>query len=112
MATPSIAQPLSTVVPRLKKLSIVKTIVLLVVVGLLSAELLCRFAIGLGDPPLYQADGQMEYLLQPSRTYYRFHHRFSVNQYGMRADNFPPKKSSPNELRVMVVGDSIIYGGV
>jgi hypothetical protein len=54
----------------------------------------------------------MEYLLQPSKTYYRFHNRFSVNQYGMRADDFPAEKSDPNELRVIVVGDSIIYGGV
>jgi hypothetical protein len=72
----------------------------------------CRFAIGLGDPPLYQADGQMEYLLQPSKTYHRFHNRFSVNRYGMRSDDFPPRKSNPSELRVMVVGDSIVYGGV
>jgi len=54
----------------------------------------------------------MEYLLQSSRTYYRFHNRFAVNQYGMRADDFPPQKSTPNELRVIVVGDSIVYGGV
>jgi hypothetical protein len=72
----------------------------------------CRFAIGLGTPPLYQVDDKMEYLLQPSKTYYRFHNRFSVNQYSMRSDDFPPQKSSPNELRVVVVGDSIIYGGV
>ena len=75
-------------------------------------EIISRFAIGLGNPPLYQADAAMEYLLQPSRTYYRFHKRFSVNQYGMRADDFPPRKSTPNELRVLVVGDSIVYGGV
>jgi hypothetical protein len=54
----------------------------------------------------------MEYFLQPSKTYKRFHHRFAVNRYGMRADDFPPQKSSPNELRVLVVGDSIVYGGV
>jgi GDSL-like Lipase/Acylhydrolase family len=79
---------------------------------LVAAELVCRFAIGLGDPPVYQVDEKLEYLLQPSKTYYRFHRRFSVNHYSMRADDFPPEKSSPNELRVIVVGDSIIYGGV
>jgi len=76
------------------------------------SELFCRLAIGLGDPPLYQADGQMEYILQPSKTYHRFHNRFTVNRYGMRADDFPASKSIPDELRVIVVGDSIIYGGV
>jgi len=82
------------------------------VIALVLLEVVCRFGIGLGDPPLYQADAQMEYLLQPSKTYSRFHDRFSVNRYGMRADDFPPKKSSPDEFRVIVVGDSIVYGGV
>jgi hypothetical protein len=79
---------------------------------LIAAELFCRFVIGLGDPPLYKADRTMEYLLQPSKTYFRFHDRFAVNRYSMRADDFPPQKSSPAELRVLVIGDSIIYGGV
>jgi hypothetical protein len=54
----------------------------------------------------------MEYMLQPGKTYQRFHNRFSVNRYGMRSDDFPATKSRPDELRVLVVGDSIIYGGV
>jgi len=82
--------------------------VVLVVVG----ELFCRYVIGLGDPPLYVADSKMEYLLRPSKTYHRFHKRFSVNQYGMRSDDFPPQKSDANEFRVLVIGDSVIYGGV
>ena len=79
---------------------------------LVLSELFCRFVIGLGDPPLYVADPKMEYLLQPSKTYYRFHKRFSVNQYGMRSDGFPPEKSDASEFRVLVIGDSVIYGGV
>ena len=78
----------------------------------LASEPFCRFGIGLGDPPLYQADEAIEYLLQPSKTYRRFHHRFSVNRYSMRADDFSPKKSGPEELRVLVIGDSVVYGGV
>ena len=90
----------------------IKLALLLLVLALISAELLCRFVMGLGDPPLYQADPETEYLLQPSKTYYRFHNRFSVNRYSMRADDFPLQKSSGNELRVMVIGDSVVYGGV
>jgi GDSL-like Lipase/Acylhydrolase family len=82
------------------------------VVLLIAGELFCRYVIGLGDPPLYVADPKMEYLLQPSKTYYRFHKRFAVNQYGMRSDDFPPQKSDANEFRVLVIGDSVIYGGV
>lgn len=94
------------------KLKCVALYCALFVVGLGASEFFCRFVVGLGDPPLYQADGAMEYLLQPSKTYHRFHNRFSVNRYAMRADDFPPHKASENELRVLVVGDSIVYGGV
>jgi hypothetical protein len=87
-------------------------LVLFLVAVFASSELFCRFVVGLGDPPLYQADRTMEYLLQPSKTYRRFHHQIAVNRYGMRADDFPPQKSGSDELRVLVVGDSIVYGGV
>jgi hypothetical protein len=30
----------------------------------------------------------------------------------MRSDDFPPLKSTADELRVLVVGDSVVYGGV
>jgi len=103
--------PASATPPR-KKPSRIKLLILTAAPAFLLAELICRFAIGLGHPPLYQADAQIEYLLQPSKTYFRFHHRFSVNGYAMRADDFPPEKSAPDEFRVIVVGDSIIYGGV
>ena len=89
-----------------------KLLAVIAVVGFICVEFFCRFVLGLGNPPLYQADGPMEYRLRPSQTYYRFHNRFAVNRYSMRADDFPPQKSSPSELRVMVVGDSIVYGGV
>ena len=78
----------------------------------LATEVICRFVIGLGDPPHYIADSKIEYLLLPSKTYYRFHKRFAVNQYSMRSDDFPPRKSDANEFRVLVIGDSVIYGGV
>ena len=85
---------------------------LFVALALVLSELFFRFVVGLGDPPLFQADRAMEFVLQPSKTYSRFHNRLSVNRYAMRADDFPPQKSSSNELRVLVIGDSILYGGV
>jgi hypothetical protein len=118
---PGLIQPLSVGVPgsaaersppRALTRKLALRVAAIAVILLVAAELVCRFAIGLGDPPLYQADAKMEYLLQPSKIYHRFHNRFAVNQYSMRADDFPPKKSSPNELRIIVVGDSIVYGGV
>jgi hypothetical protein len=92
--------------------SLLVRLLCIAVIAFVAAEVICRFVVGLGDPPLYVAERNIEYLLQPSKTYYRFHNRFSVNRYGMRADDFPPAKSVASELRVIVIGDSIIYGGV
>jgi lysophospholipase L1-like esterase len=103
---------LTPAVEKRKKLKLGAFFVFLLMVAPAASELFCRFVVGLGDPPLYQSDRAMEYLLQPSKTSYRFHNRFSVNRYSMRADDFPPQKSSSNELRVMVIGDSVVYGGV
>ena len=96
----------------LRRFARLKLVFALTLAALVLADLACRFVIGLGDPPLYETDPTMQYLLQPSKTYYRFHGKFSVNRYSMRADDFPAQKSSPNELRVLVVGDSVVYGGV
>jgi hypothetical protein len=101
-----------SVVRTARRLQKLKLAFITALTALVLSELACRFVIGLGDPPLYQADATMEYVLQPSKTYYRFHSRFSVNRYGMRADDFPPRKTDPNELRILVVGDSVLYGGV
>jgi hypothetical protein len=112
MASPPTLESLPAAAASPRRRSAIKIIVLLAVMAFVLSELLCRYAIGLGDPPLFQADAQMEYLMQPSKTYHRFHNRIAINRYGMRADDFPPMKSSANEFRVMIVGDSIVYGGV
>jgi hypothetical protein len=83
---------------------------LLLLLGL--AEVFCRVVVGLGDPPLSQSDRQIEYLFKPSQTCHRFHRLVHINQYSMRSDDFPSHKSDPSELRVMVIGDSVVYDGV
>ncbi len=75
-----------------------------------AGEAICRWLIGLGQLPLYQSDERMEYQLVPSQVVHRFHQLYSVNRYGMRADDFPPRKSDPAEFRVLVIGDSVVNG--
>lgn len=75
------------------------------------AEVYARFVIGLGDPPLWIEDREIEYLPQPSKSYRRFGNRISYNAYSMRSRDFPRSKSDPAEVRVLVVGDSIVQGG-
>ncbi len=90
-------------------------IAVIVVTSLLAiavlAEVYARFVLGLGDPPLWQPDPEIEYLPQPSESYLRFGNRISYNAYSMRSRDFPRTKVNPAELRVLVVGDSIINGG-
>ena len=77
----------------------------------IAAELVSRFALGLGDPPLFKLDPEIEYLALPDRDYSRFGNDISYNAYSMRADQFPQMKSSSEELRIIVIGDSVINGG-
>lgn len=80
----------------------------LLVVGL---ELFARFVLGLGDPPLLMPDERIEYLARPSRSYKRFGNRIAYNRWSMRCDDFPQRKTTPDELRILVMGDSVVNGG-
>ena len=82
---------------------------LFALMGLL--EVYARVVMGLGNPPLWIADPEIEYLPQPAKSYVRFGNRISYNAYSMRSRDFPRNKVDAAELRVLVVGDSIVNGG-
>lgn len=82
---------------------------LVAILGLL--EVYARVVLGLGNPPLWMADPEIEYLPKPAKSYLRFGNRISYNAYSMRSRDFPRNKVDPTELRVLVVGDSIVNGG-
>jgi hypothetical protein len=77
-----------------------------------ASELGLRYGLGFGDPPLVMRDPTIEYLYQPARQYLRFGHRIEVNRWSMRSGDFPYRKRNPTELRVLVIGDSVVHGGV
>lgn len=72
-----------------------------------AVEVVARL-IGFGDPPLYMHDPAIEYRGKPG-TYSRFRNTISYNSFSMRSGDFGKKKR--NELRVLVVGDSVVNGG-
>lgn len=80
------------------------------VATVVAAELLTRFALGLGDPPLFQKDDAIEYVIKPG-TYRRFGHVIHINRWSQRSPEIEAKKTDPNELRVLVIGDSVVNGG-
>ena len=81
---------------------------LLVVVAV--AEAILRWGVGLGDPPLARLDPDTEYELVRSAEYRRWGNTISINALGMRAPD-PPAPSRPSDRRVLVIGDSVVYGG-
>ncbi|MBY4895439.1 SGNH/GDSL hydrolase family protein [Cupriavidus sp. AU9028] len=86
------------------------SLLVLGVAAVLGTEVFARAALGLGDPPLYQADPEIEYLLQPNQNVRRFGHLYHVNQYSMRSADFPAAPQA-GERRVLVFGDSVVNGG-
>jgi len=82
-----------------------------IVVLVVATELVARWVLGLGDPPLSVAHPAIEYMFAPDQDRQRFGNRILINDYGMRSESFPKQKSKANELRIMVFGDSVINGG-
>lgn len=82
-----------------------------VLVLVIFAEFVSRFVLGLGTPPLYEADAGFEYRLRPNQDVMRFGNHIQVNRWGMRSPDFDNTKTDPQELRVMVFGDSVVNGG-
>lgn len=78
---------------------------------MIAAELIARYGLGFGQPPVVLLDDQIEYYLKPSSEYRRFGNRIAVNSHGMRGPEFVAKKASADEFRLLVLGDSIVYGG-
>jgi hypothetical protein len=78
---------------------------------LLGGELVARFGLGLGDPPLNDAYPDIEYAFRPG-TYRRFGNTIRINSHHMRSGEFPARKTVANEFRVMLMGDSVVNGGV
>lgn len=80
------------------------------VILLVSAEIVARFYLGLGDPPIYLADPEIEYLVKPGE-YHRFGHTSFYNSFSMRSREITRTKTDPEEFRVLIIGDSVVNGG-
>jgi hypothetical protein len=84
--------------------------VALVIAAACASELVARFALGLGDPPLHVAYPDLEYAFRPG-TYRRFGNSIRINSHHMRSEEFPVGKTRPDEIRVLLMGDSVVNGG-
>lgn len=89
----------------------VSIILLLTLIGGGVGELYARRGLGLGDPPLSIADSKIEYLFAPNQDCRRFGNRIVYNDVSMRND-YPSSVLTNGERRVMMLGDSVLNGGV
>lgn len=78
--------------------------------ALASGEVVARLWLGLGDPPLSVADPEIEYLFKPGE-YHRFGNTIRINSRHMRSEELSDARSDPRELRILVMGDSVVNGG-
>ena len=74
---------------------------------LILSELILRFAVDIGDRPLYDEDQWCEYKLQKNQDITRFHNVYKTNKYGMRSHEVSKK----DKKRVLLIGDSVLNGG-
>jgi hypothetical protein len=88
------------------------TVIAAVAVGaaLFVLELIARYGFGLGTPPLTRTDPLLEYQFVPNQDVQRFGNRIAINRYGMRSPDFPPQRRRA-ERRVLIFGDSVLFGG-
>ena len=73
-------------------------------------EIFCRYVIGLGNPIILKRHPSIEYELVPNQKVNRFHRQIKINSEGMRSDDLKIIKD-PKDIRVLIFGDSIIWGG-
>ena len=73
-------------------------------------EFSTRFIIGIGDPILFKAHPSIEYEQLPNQKLRIFHNDIFINSLGMKSDEFDILKNK-NKKRILVYGDSVIFGG-
>ena len=73
-----------------------------------SIEIIAKYILGLGNPPLLIQHKSIEYEFAPNQDIKRFHRHIKINSMGMRSEEL---SQNPNKKRILVYGDSVIWGG-
>lgn len=84
-----------------------KALLLSAVLLFVLLELVARFALGLGDIPVYVEDGEFEYIYAPYQDVWRFGNHITTNEYGMRSNEV----DGSAKVTILKMGDSVINGG-
>lgn len=87
-------------------------LVALVVVSCMALEVVARWGLGLGEPPLSLPDAEIDYIFAPNQDCNRFGNRVVYNNVSMRSEHDIDAASKPGQRRILLVGDSVVNGGV
>jgi len=79
--------------------------------GVLAFELASWAYLGFGRRVAMVGHPTIEYVCRPNQLLRRYGNRIEINAWGMRSVAFPKAKTDPRELRVLVIGDSVVFGG-
>ncbi|WP_274426380.1 SGNH/GDSL hydrolase family protein [Chelativorans sp. YIM 93263] len=79
------------------------------VVAVLLLEAGLSHFTGLGDPPLFQADAKVGYLMAPNQEVYRLGNRIAINGFHQRSEEISVQPA-PGIERILFLGDSITFG--
>jgi lysophospholipase L1-like esterase len=85
--------------------------VALIVGGAFLIEIALRAGLGLGAPPLVQADSTIGYVFQADQDTDRFTNRVHINEYHQRSEDLWSRPDS-TFTRILFLGDSVTWGGV
>ena len=84
----------------------------LAIVVCVALEAVARWWLGLGDPPVSIADAEIDYLFAPNQDCNRFGNRVVYNNVSMRSEHDIDAAPEPGQRRILLVGDSVVNGGV
>lgn len=76
----------------------------------LMGEIFARKVIGLGTPPLYESYKGMEYKMKPNQNIQRFGNKIIINDASMRTSSDILNKPKLSKKRVLIFGDSVLWG--
>lgn len=82
----------------------------IIAISVLVGELIAKYGLGLGDPPLSMPDERLDYIFAPNQSCIRFGNTIIYNNASMRC-NFEVIPEF-NGMRIFLVGDSVVNGGV
>jgi lysophospholipase L1-like esterase len=81
----------------------------ILILSTVGTEIGLRLTVGLGDPPLFQSDPEIGYMMVANQEVRRLGNRIKINSFHQRSDDLTPLPADGIK-RLFFLGDSITFG--